>query len=231
MTQNNLIAQISGNWRRDLYVIWKITAVCMLHPFFSLSLSLAWWFVRWTAKAHWILTTFDSVRQYVSCFNIAIIVNGVALKTHFIVRTNSTRSTHMHSYGEGVKENEIEYIVRDANACSFFAYDIRITMCDLMISDKICERMGGKRDGAILRKWDMFFSYIFHRVESLSVHQNSIFVSHFNCWQAQNLFFYWDKIFGCRLDVSKQSRSDNVTFLCSSKYARMPNDYYDMLLT
>lgn len=64
MTQNNLIAQISGNWRRDLYVIWKITDVYSTSTI--LYISIFFFFARlmvyplWTTKAHHI----DNIRFY-----------------------------------------------------------------------------------------------------------------------------------------------------------------------
>lgn len=46
-------------------------------------------------------------------------------------------------------------------------------MCDLMISDKIC---GKQREREMEEVERVFF--IFHRVESLPVYQDSIFIPH-----------------------------------------------------
>lgn len=105
-------------------------------------------------------------------------------------------------------------IVRDASACSFFAYDIRITMWDLMISDKICVESEERSDK---RSETWCFFYIYHRVESLSVHQDSIFVSNFN--GKKKLFLAQIK-YSVVDSMSANRVSDNVT----SRYA-VPSTY------
>lgn len=96
----------------------------------------------------------------------------------------------------------------EANACSyFFAYDIRISMCDLMISDKMyvkTEEECDRRSGTCL---------FLHAYISSELHFCFPF-------QLRSVDFYTPIEYSVVDLMSASKVSDSVTFLCSTEYVR-----------